>query len=208
MNEYFASIADAHRILGVLDEADDRHPSADGKEKTVAGSIARLARMVGRDAADLLPGEWRDVAAWFSERQLRMVHDAAVPRRGQARARRADRRRRHRPLADQAARRAHGAPLHRFRRHHSGRRCRPQRGEQCCPGKRGGAAGCRQATDDRSGTASAPGHVTLGHRSSGEWTWNVVFSRPCSPVAWSPPLPSRRTTARPHSTPPAAPATR
>jgi probable H4MPT-linked C1 transfer pathway protein len=77
MNEYFASIADAHRILGVLDEADDRHPSADGKEKTVAGSIARLARMVGRDAADLLPGEWRDIAAWFSERQLRMVHDAA-----------------------------------------------------------------------------------------------------------------------------------
>ena len=77
MNEYFASMADAHRILGVLDEADDKHPSADGKEKTVAGSIARLARMVGRDAADLLPGEWRDIAAWFSEQQLRMVHDAA-----------------------------------------------------------------------------------------------------------------------------------
>jgi probable H4MPT-linked C1 transfer pathway protein len=77
MNEYFASIADAHRILGVLDEADDSHPSADGKEKTVAGSIARLARMVGRDAADLLPGEWRDIAAWFSEQQLRTIHDAA-----------------------------------------------------------------------------------------------------------------------------------
>jgi len=77
MNEYFASIADVHRILGVLDEADDRHPSADGKEKTVAGSIARLARMVGRDAGDLLPGEWRHVAAWFSERQLRTVYDAA-----------------------------------------------------------------------------------------------------------------------------------
>jgi probable H4MPT-linked C1 transfer pathway protein len=77
MNEYFASIADAHRILGVLDEADDRHPSADGKEKTVAGSIARLARMIGRDTADLLPGEWRDIAAWFSEQQLRTIHDAA-----------------------------------------------------------------------------------------------------------------------------------
>lgn len=77
MNEYFASMADAHRILGVLDETDDRHPSADGKEKTVAGSTARIARMVGRDAAELLPGEWRDVAAWFSERQLRTVHDAA-----------------------------------------------------------------------------------------------------------------------------------
>lgn len=78
MNEYFASIADTHRILGVLDEKDDKHPAADGKEKTVAGSIARLARMVGRDATDLTPAEWRDVAAWFSERQLRKIHDAAV----------------------------------------------------------------------------------------------------------------------------------
>lgn len=77
MNEYFASIADAHRILGVLDEKDDKHASADGKEKTVAGSIARLARMVGRDAPDLTPREWRDVAAWFSEQQLRTIHDAA-----------------------------------------------------------------------------------------------------------------------------------
>jgi len=77
MNEYFASIADVHRILEVLDEADDRHPSADGKEKTVAASIARLARMVGRDAADLSPSECRDVARWFSEQQLRTVHDAA-----------------------------------------------------------------------------------------------------------------------------------
>ena len=77
MNEYFASMADAHRIMGVLDEADDRHASADGKEKTQQASMARLARMVGRDAADLAPDEWRDVARWFSEHQLRMVHDAA-----------------------------------------------------------------------------------------------------------------------------------
>jgi probable H4MPT-linked C1 transfer pathway protein len=77
MNEYFASIADAHRIMGVLDEKDDKHPSADDKEKTPEASMARLARMVGRDAADLTPAEWRDVARWFSERQLRMVHDAA-----------------------------------------------------------------------------------------------------------------------------------
>ena len=77
MNEYFASMADAHRILEVLDEADDKHPAADGKEKTVAGSMARIARMVGRDAADLVDHEWRDVARWFSEQQLRTIHDAA-----------------------------------------------------------------------------------------------------------------------------------
>jgi probable H4MPT-linked C1 transfer pathway protein len=78
MNEYFASMADIHRLLGVLDEADDKHPAADGKDKTAAGSTARVARMVGRDADDLAPHEWRDIALWFSERQLRSVHDAAV----------------------------------------------------------------------------------------------------------------------------------
>jgi (4-(4-[2-(gamma-L-glutamylamino)ethyl]phenoxymethyl)furan-2-yl)methanamine synthase len=77
MNEYFASMADVHRILGVLDEKDDKHPSADGKEKSIAGSTARLARMIGRDAADLDPAEWLDIARWFSEQQLRMMHDAA-----------------------------------------------------------------------------------------------------------------------------------
>lgn len=78
MNEYFASMADVHRILGVLDEADDRHATADGKAKTVAASTLRLARMVGHDATDLPDGEWRNVAAWFSEEQLRAVHDAAM----------------------------------------------------------------------------------------------------------------------------------
>ena len=77
MNEYFASMADVHRVMGVLDETDDRQSSADGKEKTPLASMARLARMVGRDAADLSPAEWRDIASWFSERQLRTIHDAA-----------------------------------------------------------------------------------------------------------------------------------
>lgn len=77
MNEYFASMADVHRILGVLDESDDKHPAADGKEKTVAASTERIARMIGRDAGDLAFGEWLNIAAWFSERQLRHLHDAA-----------------------------------------------------------------------------------------------------------------------------------
>ncbi|MGI6851266.1 hydantoinase/oxoprolinase family protein [Mesorhizobium sp. 1B3] len=76
MNEYFASMADVHRILGVLDESDDKHSAADGKEKTVAASTERIARMVGRDAGDLAFGEWLNIAAWFSERQLRALHDA------------------------------------------------------------------------------------------------------------------------------------
>jgi probable H4MPT-linked C1 transfer pathway protein len=77
MNEYFANTADLGRILGTLDEADDKYPSADRKEKSIAGSIARLARMVGRDRTDLDEDEWIDIARWFSEHQLRMIHDGA-----------------------------------------------------------------------------------------------------------------------------------
>lgn len=77
MNEYFAAMADVHRILGVLRESDDKHATADGKEKTVDASCTRLARMVGLDRADLSGEEWRDIASWFSEQQLRKVHDAA-----------------------------------------------------------------------------------------------------------------------------------
>jgi (4-(4-[2-(gamma-L-glutamylamino)ethyl]phenoxymethyl)furan-2-yl)methanamine synthase len=77
MNEYFASMADVHRILGVLDEWDDKQATADGKEKTVEASVVRLARMIGRDAADLIDAEWCEIARWFSEQQLRSVHDAA-----------------------------------------------------------------------------------------------------------------------------------
>ncbi|MDX3924555.1 MAG: hydantoinase/oxoprolinase family protein [Shinella sp.] len=77
MNEYFANTADLGRILGMLNEADDHYPSADRREKTIAGSIARLARMIGRDSTDLDTDEWFDIARWFSEHQLRMIHDGA-----------------------------------------------------------------------------------------------------------------------------------
>lgn len=77
MNEYFANTADLGRILGTLDEADDKYPSADRLPKTVAGSIQRIARMVGRDSGDLEEHEWIAIARWFSEYQLRMIHDGA-----------------------------------------------------------------------------------------------------------------------------------
>ncbi|MBB3977881.1 putative H4MPT-linked C1 transfer pathway protein [Rhizobium azooxidifex] len=77
MNEYFANTADLGRILGTLDEADDHYPAADRRAKSLAGSIGRIARMVGRDSSDLDEGEWIDIARWFSEHQLRMIHDGA-----------------------------------------------------------------------------------------------------------------------------------
>jgi probable H4MPT-linked C1 transfer pathway protein len=78
MNEFFASMADAYRILGELPRQADKHPAADGGEKSVAGSEARLARMIGRDAAEGEDWEWRALAAAFAEAQMRALHDAAL----------------------------------------------------------------------------------------------------------------------------------
>jgi probable H4MPT-linked C1 transfer pathway protein len=80
MNEYFASSADVHRILGDLPEGADKMATADGREKTVAASRARLARMIGREAEDGADSDWDGLAAWFAEAQIRQITDAALLR--------------------------------------------------------------------------------------------------------------------------------
>ena len=77
MNEWFADMADVHRILGQLPEGADMMDSADGREKTVAASMARLARMIGRDAGDADEAAWTRLAQFFAEAQLREMADAA-----------------------------------------------------------------------------------------------------------------------------------
>ena len=76
--EYFATSADVYRLLGALPEGTDQMPTADGRGKTEAASRARLARMVGRDAAEAPPRAWRDLAAFLAEAQLRRIADAAL----------------------------------------------------------------------------------------------------------------------------------
>ncbi|HEX2018107.1 MAG TPA: hydantoinase/oxoprolinase family protein [Aurantimonas sp.] len=78
MNEFFASMADVQRIVGVLEEADDLHASADGQAKTPEGSRRRLARMIGMDAADGTDGAWEWLGHAFAEAQIRRIHDAAL----------------------------------------------------------------------------------------------------------------------------------
>jgi probable H4MPT-linked C1 transfer pathway protein len=77
MNEYFANSADVHRILGALPDGADKMSTADGREKTVEASRARLARMIGREADEAAPSEWDGLAAWFAEAQIRQIADAA-----------------------------------------------------------------------------------------------------------------------------------
>jgi probable H4MPT-linked C1 transfer pathway protein len=80
MNEYFASSADVHRILDDLPYGADKMPTADGREKTVDASRARLARMIGREADEGAALEWKGLAAWFAEEQIRQIADAACLR--------------------------------------------------------------------------------------------------------------------------------
>jgi (4-(4-[2-(gamma-L-glutamylamino)ethyl]phenoxymethyl)furan-2-yl)methanamine synthase len=80
MNEYFASSADVHRILGDLPDGADKMATADGREKTAEASRARLSRMIGREAEEGADSEWAGLAAWFAEAQIRQITDAVLLR--------------------------------------------------------------------------------------------------------------------------------
>ncbi|WP_244849593.1 hydantoinase/oxoprolinase family protein [Caballeronia sp. SL2Y3] len=73
MNEWFATTADVYRLTGELWAEHDQHPSADNGPKTEAASRARIARMIGRDACDASPDEWRRFALAWRREQLRVL---------------------------------------------------------------------------------------------------------------------------------------
>ena len=78
INENFATMADVHRILGTLPAGVDLMASADGREKSIAASRARLARMLGSDAANADSKSWDLLARWFAEAQIRAIVDAVM----------------------------------------------------------------------------------------------------------------------------------
>lgn len=78
INENFATMADIHRILGTLPADADLMATADGRDKTIAASKARLARMLGSDASDADDETWESVARWLAESQIRRITDAAM----------------------------------------------------------------------------------------------------------------------------------
>ena len=78
IRENFANMADVQRILGRLPDGADQMMTADGRDKTVAASRARLARMVGRDVGDADAAAWSALAHWFAELQIRAVSDGAM----------------------------------------------------------------------------------------------------------------------------------
>jgi (4-(4-[2-(gamma-L-glutamylamino)ethyl]phenoxymethyl)furan-2-yl)methanamine synthase len=78
INENFATMADIHRILGTLPADADLMATADGRDKTIVASKARLARMLGSDPSDADDETWKSVARWFAESQIRRIIDAAM----------------------------------------------------------------------------------------------------------------------------------
>jgi len=75
VNENFATMADVRRLLDALPEGVDLMPTADGRVKTIAASRARLARLAGRDAAELTDAQWRDFGQYLATAQLRLIED-------------------------------------------------------------------------------------------------------------------------------------
>jgi (4-(4-[2-(gamma-L-glutamylamino)ethyl]phenoxymethyl)furan-2-yl)methanamine synthase len=78
MAELFATMADVYRLTGDLPGHADRQPSADGRGKSLLESRARLARMVGHDAASAPDATWDALARRLAHRQLELLREAAA----------------------------------------------------------------------------------------------------------------------------------
>lgn len=73
--EYLATMADVHRILGDLPDGIDQHATADGRGKSLDESIARFARMFGRDAHEGSLDDWRASAEFVRIAQLTSIEE-------------------------------------------------------------------------------------------------------------------------------------
>jgi len=76
MVEYFATMADVHRLTGELPDDADQLPTADGRGKTGEDSARRLARMLGRDIESAPMAAWQRLAAHLAERQRQSLQTA------------------------------------------------------------------------------------------------------------------------------------
>lgn len=77
MAEYFATMADVHRLTGDLPRGADLMPTADSRGRSPGDSARRLARMVGADAGAHPQAVWVDLARFLADRQLAQLERAA-----------------------------------------------------------------------------------------------------------------------------------
>ena len=76
VGERFTTMADVRRLTGDLTAETDTLPTADGRSKSLEDTRARLARLVGRDAASGTPQQWGALAQFFARAQMRRIEDA------------------------------------------------------------------------------------------------------------------------------------
>jgi probable H4MPT-linked C1 transfer pathway protein len=76
--EHFATIADVYRLLGCLPTDVDQQGTADARGKSLDETCGRLARMIGRDAADASAAEWKELARHFAGLQLGHIENAVL----------------------------------------------------------------------------------------------------------------------------------
>ena len=76
--ERFATMADVYRLTGELSEDADPYPTPDQRGKSREESAARLARMLGRDAAEGADEDWAAAARYLASCQLRQIGAAAA----------------------------------------------------------------------------------------------------------------------------------
>ena len=67
-----------NRLIHVLPGHADKMPSADNRGKSEGDSARRLARMVGCDMASAELVDWRRLASYLAECQLRQIHQACA----------------------------------------------------------------------------------------------------------------------------------
>lgn len=76
MAELYATTADVYRILDLLPDNADLHPSADGGDKSVEASARRLLRMVGQDLTPKTQPKVRRLAYHLAQEQLHVLGEA------------------------------------------------------------------------------------------------------------------------------------
>ena len=78
MAEFFATMADAYRVAGLLPEDADDFPAADNGGKTPQDSARRLARMLGRDVESAPFAAWQRFAGMLIGIQTAQIAEALM----------------------------------------------------------------------------------------------------------------------------------
>lgn len=73
--ETFATMADVRRVIGDLPDGVDQHATSDGRGKSVAESLVRLARCFGRDAQPGEDADWAKAAREIAIVQMNSIVD-------------------------------------------------------------------------------------------------------------------------------------